>query len=103
MNTNGNNTENNYFFYKQTLVRIFEMLVIVFLQENMELVEETFDRKKMSITFNHMGNLGTKEFCILPAVCAMKLFFLKLRKNTNSINRHLLRTSLTAGILKKSV
>ena len=40
------------------------MLVIVFFffQENMELVEETYDRKKMSITCNHMGNLETKEF-----------------------------------------
>ena len=39
------------------------MLVIAFfLQENMELVEETYDRKKMSITCNHMGSLGTKEF-----------------------------------------
>ena len=39
------------------------MLVIAFfLQENMELVEETYDRKKMSITCNHIGNLGTKEF-----------------------------------------
>ena len=28
----------------------------------MELVEETYNRKKMSITCNHMGNLGTKEF-----------------------------------------
>ena len=28
----------------------------------MELVEETYDWKKMSVTCNHMGNLGTKEF-----------------------------------------
>ena len=28
----------------------------------MELVEETYNRRKMSITCNHMGNLGTKEF-----------------------------------------
>ena len=49
-------------FTKETLARILEMLVIVFLQENMELVEETYDRKKMSITCNHMGSLGTKEF-----------------------------------------
>ena len=49
-------------FTKETLVRILEMLVIVFLQENMELVEETYDRKKMPITCNQMGNLGTEEF-----------------------------------------
>ena len=28
----------------------------------MELLEETYDKKKMSITCIHMGNLGTKEF-----------------------------------------
>ena len=28
----------------------------------MELEEETYDREKMSITCNHMGNIGTKEF-----------------------------------------
>ena len=28
----------------------------------MELVEETYDRKKMSIPCNHMGNLEAKEF-----------------------------------------
>ena len=47
----------------------------------MELVEETYDRKKMSITYNHMGNLGQKSSTIFPATCAMKSFFLKLRKN----------------------
>ena len=38
------------------------MLVIVFLQENMELVEETYSRKKMPITCNQMGSLGKEEF-----------------------------------------
>ena len=28
----------------------------------MKLVEKTYDRKKMSVACNHMGNLGTKEF-----------------------------------------
>ena len=38
------------------------MLVTVFLQENMQLVEETYDRKKMPITCNQMGNLETEKF-----------------------------------------
>ena len=32
----------------------------------MELVEETYGREKMSITCNHLGNLGTKEFNHIP-------------------------------------
>ena len=38
------------------------LLIVFFLLENMELMEETYDRKKMSIICNRMGNLGTKEF-----------------------------------------
>ena len=38
----------------------------------MELVEETYDRKKMPITWNHMGKLGTKEFNHISCCQLMK-------------------------------